>query len=406
MQHFDCLIVGAGHAGAQAAIGLRQNGFAGSVGLIGDEPVAPYDRPALSKEYLAGKKPFERMQLRPEDFWASRDIALLPGRRAIAVDAARKTVTCHDGSEYGYGTLIWATGGAPRRLTCPGHDLAGIHYLRNKADSDALIAALPDASRVVIVGGGYIGLEAAAVLRGLDKSVTLIEAQSRVLARVAAEPVSRFYETEHRRHGVDIRLGSADIERFEGKEGRVAGVRLGSGEALPADLVIVGIGILPCSEPLVAAGAIGGCHGINVDDYSRTSLDDVYCIGDGALMSGGPGVRIESVQNAIDQAMTAAKAICGCPTAHDATALFWSNQYDLKLQTVGLNAGYDEMLVRGDPQTRSFSLVYLRKGVVIALDCINSPRDYVQGRKLVKAGARIDPAWLADASLPLNELAT
>jgi 3-phenylpropionate/trans-cinnamate dioxygenase ferredoxin reductase subunit len=402
MDHFDCLIVGAGHAGAQAAAALRQNGFAGSVGLIGDEPVAPYDRPALSKEYLAGKRCFDRLRLRPDDFWTSRGIALRFGRRAVGIDAEARRVACEDGSAFAYGSLIWAAGGAPRKLACPGADLSGVHYIRGKADADALIAALPGTSRAVIIGGGYIGLEAAAVLRELGKEVALIEALDRVLARVAAEPVSRFYEAEHRRHGVDIRLGAA-LDRIEGAGGAATGVRLASGELLPADLVIVGIGIAPSVAPVVAAGAAGE-NGLDVDAHCRTSLADVYGIGDCARMVTGPGLRIESVQNANDQAVTAARSICGTPVPHSATPWFWSNQYDLKLQTVGLNAGYDATVLRGDPATRGFSLAYLRDGVVIAFDCINATRDYVQGRKLVEAAARIDPGLLADATRPLKAL--
>lgn len=402
MTYFDCLIVGAGHAGAQAAAALRQNGFAGSLGLIGDEPVAPYDRPALSKDYLAGKRCFERMQLRPHDFWISRQIDLRFGRKAVGVDAAAKRVSCADGSEFAYGALIWAAGGAPRKLGCPGAHLSGVHYIRGKADADALINALPLVSRAVIIGGGYIGLEAAAVLRELGKEITLIESQDRVLARVAGVPVSRFYEAEHRRQGVDIRLGTA-IDRIEGADGKATGVRLASGERLAADLVIVGIGIAPSVGPLVAAGAEGD-NGLDVDAYCRTSLADVYCVGDCARMVSGRGLRIESVQNANDQAVTAAKAICGSPVAHGATPWFWSDQYNLKLQTIGLNAGYDTTVLRGDPETRSFSLAYLKDGAVIAFDSINAPRDYVQGRKLVELGARIGPDRLADASQPLKAL--
>ncbi len=402
MDHFDCLIVGAGHAGAQAAAALRQNGFAGSLALIGDEPVAPYERPALSKHYLAGKRCFERMQLRPDDFWVSRKIELRFGRMAVEVDAAARRLSCADGSEFAYSALIWAAGGTPRKLVCPGADLSGVHYIRSKADADALMNVLPGASRVVIVGGGYIGLEAAAVLRELGKEITLIESQDRVLIRVAAEPISRFYEAEHRRQGVDIRLGTA-IDRIEGADGAATGVRLVSGELLVADLVIIGIGIAPSVGPLLAAGAEGD-NGLDVDAYCRTSLTDVYCVGDCARMVSGRGLRIESVQNANDQAVTAAKAICGTPVAHNATPWFWSDQYDLKLQTIGLNAGYDTTVLRGDPETRSFSLAYLKDGAVIAFDCINAPRDYVQGRKLVELGARISPDRLADTSQPLKAL--
>lgn len=394
-QHYDCIIVGAGHSGAQAASALRQAGYSGSIALMGDEPELPYDRPSLSKDYLAGKKDFERMLLRSADFWQSREINFLPGLHINAIDPTVKTISAEDGSIYAFDKLIWATGGAPRKLTCEGSDLAGIFYIRNKADCDALMAALPDARNAVIVGGGYIGLEAAAVLRELGKGVTLIEAQDRVLARVAGETISHFYEAEHRRQGVTIRLRTG-LGRFTGKAGHVDGVVLDTGETLPADLVIVGIGIIPAVAPLLEAGADGG-NGIDVDEYCSTSLPDIYCIGDCARMTNGAGLRIESVQNANDQATTASRSIAGDPVPYNATPWFWSNQYDLRLQTVGLSNGYDETVIRGAPEKRSFSVVYLRQGVVIALDCINAAKDYMQGRKLVEARQRAEPAALASA---------
>ena len=400
-QGFDCVIVGAGHAGAQAAASLRQFGFSGSIALIGAEPELPYDRPSLSKDYLAGKKTFDRLGLRPADFWASRSIYLHLGRRVVAVDPQDKIVTLDDVGALRYGTLIWATGGEPRRLTCEGSDLDGIFYLRSKADSDALMAALPQAKRAVIIGGGYIGLEAAAVLRELSTDVTLIEMQDRVLARVAAEPVSRFYENEHRRQGVDIRL-NVGISAIQGVGGKVTSVALATGDVEPADMVIVGVGIVPAADPLLRAGARGG-NGIDVDEYCLTSLPEIYCIGDCARMVTGSGIRIESVQNANDQATTAARTITGAREPHRALPWFWSNQYDLKLQTAGLNAGYDMTVLRGDPVTRSFSLLYLKDSVVIAIDCINATRDYVQGRKVIEAGAKISLEALADTTVALKD---
>ncbi len=402
MERFDCVIVGAGHGGAQAAQALRQNGFEGSVAMIGDETELPYDRPSLSKDYLAGKKPFERLRLRPEAFWAERGIALRLGRRVVSVDPAARALGCDDGSTIEYRHLIWATGGVPRRLTCAGHDHPAVQYLRSRADSDRMIAALPGIRRVVIVGGGYIGLEAAAVLRELGKAVTLVEAQERVLARVAAEPVSRFCEAEHRAQGVQVLLGTG-VEEIAGAEGGGCTVRLSDGRDCPADLVVVGIGILPEIGPLAEAGARAR-DGIEVDAFCRTSLPDVWCIGDCAILRDGPGIRIESVQNANDQAATVAKAICGRPEPYAATPWFWSNQYDLKLQTVGLNLGHDATVLRGDPAGRTFSLVYLREGVVIAADCINAAKDFVQARKLIEAGCHVPADLLKDPERPLREL--
>jgi 3-phenylpropionate/trans-cinnamate dioxygenase ferredoxin reductase component len=406
MGSYDVLIVGAGHGGAQAAVALRQQGFAGSVAMVGDEPDLPYERPPLSKDYLVGEKAFDRMLIRPAAFWAEREVTMLTGARVVGVDAATRRVTTDGEGRISYGTLIWATGGAPRCLTCPGHDLAGVHAIRTRADVDALVGELPGVTRVVVIGGGYIGLEAAASLSKLGKQVTVLEALDRVLARVAGELLSRFFEAEHRAHGVAVELG-VGVTALEGQDGRVTGVRLADGALLPADMVIVGIGIIAAVEPLLAAGAAGG-NGVNVDDHCRTSLPDIYAIGDCAAhhnrYADGTHIRLESVQNANDQATTAARAICGQPQPYDAVPWFWSNQYDLRLQTVGLSGGFDQTVLRGDMSARSFSLIYLKAGRVIALDCVNATRDYVQGKALVAGGLRIDPVRLADAEMPLRSL--
>jgi 3-phenylpropionate/trans-cinnamate dioxygenase ferredoxin reductase subunit len=403
---YDVLIVGAGHGGAQAALSLRQLKFAGSIALLGDELEPPYERPPLSKDYFSGEKSFERILIRPAPHWAQRQIELLPGRRVTAVDAAAHRVTLRDGTHIGYGTLIWATGGAPRRLPCPGGELAGVHAVRTRADTDAILAQLPASERIVVIGGGYIGLEAAAVLSKFGKRVTLLEAMDRVLARVAGAPLSRFYEQEHRAHGVDVRLG-VTVTALEDSQGRVAAVRLADGSRLEADMVIVGIGITPAVEPLLAAGADGG-DGVDVDAQCRTSLPDIFAIGDCArhvnAYAGGARVRIESVQNAVDQATLVAKTLLGAREAYHAVPWFWSNQYDLRLQTVGLCTGFDAHVVRGDPSQRSFSIIYLRQGRVIALDCVNAARDFVQGRALVAQGASLAPERLADSNVPLKDL--
>ena len=411
MDQADIVIVGAGHGGAQAAIALRQQGFTGSIAIIGEEPELPYERPPLSKDYLAGDKPFERLLIRPAAFWSERQIDFRLGLRVNAVLPEEHRVTTEDGQSFGYRTLIWATGGAPRKLTCPGAEVAGVHYVRSRADVDQQIAELASVSRVVVIGGGYIGLEAAAVLSKLGKQVTVVEALDRVLARVAGEPLSRFFEAEHRAHGVDVRL-SAMVEAIESANGRAIGVRLTDGELIGCDMVVVGIGIIPAVAPLLEAGAAGG-NGVLVDAQCRTSLPDIFAIGDCAAhanrFAGGAVIRLESVQNANDQATIAAKAIMGGTDGYDAVPWFWSNQYDLKLQTVGLSTGYDHVLVRGDPATRSFSVIYLRDGHVIALDCVNMIKDYVAGRALVVAGITTglspDPIQLADPLIALKTLA-
>lgn len=402
---YDIVIVGTGHAGAQAAIALRQEGFDGTIALIGEEDFPPYERPPLSKEYLAGGKLFERILIRPERFWAERGVTLRLGERIVAVDAEARCLTSESGALIAYGTLIWAAGGHARRLSCDGHDLRGVHSVRTRADVDRLIAELPSVQHVVVIGGGYIGLEAAAVLTKFGKAVTIVEAQDRVLARVAGEALSRFYEDEHRQHGVTVRLDDG-VTCIEG-EGAVTGVRLADGVVLPAQLVIVGIGIVPAIAPLVAAGAAGE-NGVTVDAQGRTNLPHVFAIGDCAAhanaFADGAVIRLESVQNANDQATVVARTIMGQDVAYHAVPWFWSNQYDLKLQTVGLSTGHDRTVLRGDPATRSFSVVYLRKGRVIALDCVNAMRDFVQGKALVADGATVAEDALADTDRPLKTL--
>jgi len=405
-ERYDVLIVGAGHGGAQVAVALRQRGFAGTIAIVGEEPELPYERPPLSKDYLSGDKAFERILIRPESFWADRNVAVLPGREVVAVDPEAHGVTAADGRTIGYGTLVWAGGGRARRMACAGGDLAGVHSVRNRADVDRMTEELAATTRVCVIGGGYIGLEAAAVLAKLGKRVTVLEAQDRVLARVAGTALSRFYEAEHRAHGVDVRLGTA-VDGITEANGRAAGVRLADGEVIPCEMVIVGIGIVPAVEPLLAANAEGG-NGVAVDAYCRTSLPDVYAIGDCALHSnafaGGLPIRLESVQNANDMANVVARAIVGEPEAYHAVPWFWSNQYDLKLQTIGLSTGHDAEVVRGDPANRSFSVVYLRAGRVVALDCVNAVKDYVAGKRLVTGAMTIDPADLADTGRPLKEI--
>ena len=402
----DVVIVGAGHGGAQCAIALRQNGFTGSVVIIGREPEPPYERPPLSKEYFAREKTFDRLYIRPPQFWEEKQVDLLLSTEVTAVDPQTRTLTLSDGTSFGYGNLVWAAGGDPRRLSCPGSDLSGLHPVRTREDCDRLMGEIDGGvNNIVVIGGGYIGLEAAAVLTKLGCKVTLLEALPRVLARVAGEELSAFYEKEHRDHGVDLRTGVA-VESLEGV-GRVSGVKLADGTVIPAEAVIVGIGIVPAVGPLILAGAAGG-NGLDVDEYCRTSLPDIYAIGDCAAFAcdyaDGTVMRVESVQNANDQATCVAKAICGDAQPYHAFPWFWSNQYDLRLQTAGLSVGYDQTVVRGDPATRAFSVVYLKHGRVIALDCVNMVKDYVQGRKLVEGKVSPDLAQLADASVPLKEL--
>lgn len=409
IDHADVVIVGTGHGGAQAAIALRQHGHEGSILMIGRDDAPPYERPPLSKEYLAGDKGFERIMIRPEKFWADKDIALRLGAAVTAIDPAAHRLTLSDGGSVTYRKLIWSGGGDPRRLPVPGAVLPGVFYVRDKADADAMMAALADgAKRAVVIGGGYIGLEAAAVLRKLGCEVTLVEMLPRLLARVAGEELSTFYAEEHRRQGVDVRLNEGVRAVLGEDQGKVTGVLLESGEELPCDMVIVGIGVVPAVAPLIAAGAAGS-NGVDVDFCCRTTLDDIYAIGDCAAhandFADGAVIRLESVQNAHDMANTVAKAIMGEKEPYHALPWFWSNQYDLKLQTAGLSLGFDGTILRGDPATCKFTVVYLRDGRPIAFDCVGTMKDYVQARKLLESGiGKVDLALLADPEVPIKDL--
>lgn len=407
MDSADVVIVGSGHGGAQAAIALRQAGHEGSILMLSRDRTPPYERPPLSKDYLAGEKPLERVLIRPEAFWAERGIEVRLGANVAEVDWQAHEVVTGDGARIGYRKLIWAGGGDARRLSCPGGDLAGVHTVRHRTDVDSLRAELDaGARRVVVVGGGYIGLEAAAVLRKLGCSVTLLELQPRLLGRVAGQTLGAFFLEEHRRQGVDVRLETA-LERIEGENGRVTGVVTAEGETIPAEIVILGVGIVAAVGPLIAAGA-SGSNGVDIDEFCRTTLDDVYAIGDCAAHANpyadGAVIRLESVQNAHDMAVCAARGIMGDAQPYDALPWFWSNQYDLKLQTVGLSLDHDAEVIRGSIEERSFAVVYLREGRVIALDCVNRTRDYAQGRKLVEARAMVAPEQLADSELSLKDM--
>jgi 3-phenylpropionate/trans-cinnamate dioxygenase ferredoxin reductase component len=403
----DIVIVGSGHGGAQAAIALRQAGHDAPIIMLSRDRTPPYERPPLSKEYLSGEKPLERILIRPESFWAERGIDLRLGTNVAEVDWMAHEVVTGAGARIGYRKLICAGGGDARRLSCPGGDCAGIHTVRHRTDVDALRSELEaGARRAVVIGGGYIGLEAAAVLKKLGCEVTLLELQPRLLSRVAGETLSGFFLQEHRRQGIDVRLETG-IERIEERAGRAAAVVTTAGDVIPAEIVIVGIGIVAAVGPLLAAGA-SGSNGLDVDEFCRTTLDDIYAIGDCAAHANpyadNAVIRLESVQNAHDMAACVARGIMGNPEPYDALPWFWSNQYDLKLQTVGLSLGHDAEVIRGSLEERSFSIVYLREERVIALDCVNRMRDYAQGRKLVEARAQIDLDLLADSNVALKDM--
>ncbi len=399
-----CVIVGASHAGVQAATRVRRLGWKGSITLIGDEPRIPYHRPPLSKDYLKGAKSVDSIHLHPEAAYQNSEIKLMLGKRVERIDRDAKQVSIASSDSLPYDKLLLAVGSRPKELPIPGTELQGACYLRDLADVDRIRAAVQRGARAIIVGGGYIGLEAAASLRFLGMKVTVLEALDRVLQRVTCETMSAFFARVHKEEDVDIRVG-ADVKSIVGDES-VNGVELGSGEILDADLVVIGIGIVPNIELAEEAGLATG-NGVEVNRFAQTSDLDIYAVGDCASFTHPryeKHIRLESVQNANDQAIAAAKAICGQPEPYDAVPWFWSDQYDVKLQIAGLAEGADEMITRGDPHAgRCMSLLYLKDHKLLAVDAINSPRDFVFGKKLIIEGARFDSAKLADAEIPLIE---
>jgi 3-phenylpropionate/trans-cinnamate dioxygenase ferredoxin reductase component len=379
MARADVLIVGAGHGGAHAAIALRKAGFKGSLMIIDGDPSLPYERPPLSKDYLSGERTEERLLVRPESFWQSQDIRIVVGQQVNTILPGKSAVRLANEEEVSFGELIWAGGGVPRKLNCPGNTLYGIHYVRTRHDVRGLRADLAEAKRVVIIGAGYIGLECAATLAKSARHITVLEAGNRILGRVSGVVVSSFLEAQHRRHGVDIRLADQVQSIQTGVETRLI-VRCQSGDCLAADLVIVGIGILPSVTPLLAAGAEGG-NGVKVDSRCQTSLAGISAIGDCALHANvfaeGQWLRLESVQNATEMAGVVAAAHTGNPRHYVSVPWFWSTQFDHRIQTAGLLAGHDSTELTGDVAVCRFSVRYLKRGRLIAAECINSPREFM-----------------------------
>lgn len=398
------VIVGGGHAAGQVAASLRQEKFDGEIVIIGEEPHPPYQRPPLSKQYLAGEQPLERVYLRPEKFYADKNIELRKGVRVEAIDRAAKTVTTADGETVAYDTLILATGTRARSLPLPGADLAGIHYLRSIADVDAIAADLASAGSVVIVGGGYIGLEVASVARDQGKAVTVLEMENRILQRVTTEDMSAYYHRVHTGHGVDIRVNSR-ASGFEGEGGRVSAVLCGD-ERLPADLVIIGVGVIPNTELAEAAG-LACDNGILVDEHCRTEDPDIWAIGDctnhPSALTGGR-LRLESVPNAMEQARVAAANIVGKEKVYDAVPWFWSDQYDLKLQMVGFSTEADQSVTRGDPDANTFITFHIKDGRVIAADAVNDARNFMVAKQMVAARSAADIDRLRDPEVDLKEI--
>ena len=397
------VIIGAGQACAQAVATLRAEGFAGTITIVGDEPYPPYQRPPLSKAYLAGTFERERLFLKPSAFYAQADCELILETAAENIDRAAQTVRLSNGRIVSYEKLLLATGSRVRRLKLKGADLPGVFYLRGIADVDALRANFAAGKRLAVVGGGYIGLEVAAVAvrQGLD--VTVFESLDRVMARAISPEMSGFYEHVHREAGVRIELNTT-VRSFEGKE-TLEAVRTGD-TCFPADIALVGIGIIPNMEIAQDAG-LPCDDGIVVDDCARTADPRIFAAGDCTRHVGRDGVliRLESVQNAIDQAKHAALAMIDRPTPYREVPWFWSDQFDLKLQIAGLARPEDGLVRRGDPAVRKFAVFHLREGRIAAVEAVNAAPEYVVGRRLIAEGVVVAPERLADTTIAMKSIA-
>jgi 3-phenylpropionate/trans-cinnamate dioxygenase ferredoxin reductase subunit len=402
----QAIIIGAGQAGAQAAQSLRQAGYQGSIILIGEEAIAPYQRPPLSKAYLQGALGADRLALKPEAFYAQNDITLMLGVRALRIDRHAARVETDSGESLGYDQLLIATGAPPRRLNCPGTELSGVHYLRTIADCEGLRTPLREARRMVIVGAGYIGLEVAASARKAGREVTMLEAQSRVLQRVAGPQISAFFDALHRAHGVDLRLG-AMLAGFEGR-GRIERAALASGERIDCDAVLIGVGAAPAVELAAEAGLVID-NGVATDEHACTSDPAIFAAGDCASHPSrlyGRRMRLESVPNAIEQAKVAGTNMAGGSAVYDVVPWFWSDQYDVKLQTAGVAEGADASVVRGDPGAARFSVWSLKGGRVLAVDAVNDPASFLAAKKIIAAKTPLDAKLLADPATDLKSLAS
>jgi 3-phenylpropionate/trans-cinnamate dioxygenase ferredoxin reductase subunit len=402
------LVVGAGHGGGNVVAALRMGGHQGEIVLIGDEPFAPYHRPPLSKAYLKGKAEAETLKLRPESWYESQNIELRLGQSATAFDPVARTLTLEDGTQLPWERLVLATGSRARRLSIPGAELDGILHLRSLADSDRLREAAGPGRRLVIVGGGYIGLEVAASAIALGTEVVLIERENRILARVACEPLAAFFDRYHRGKGLEIRTG-VDVEAFEGPSGHVSGVRLAGGEVIACDAVLVGVGAALCDGIARDAGLACEAGGVVVDENGRTSAEDVYAIGDMTWrpmpLYGGRRFRLESVPNAVEQGRRVAADILGkTPPAHE-VPWFWSDQYELKLQIVGVPFDSHRLVVRGAIDEAKFAIFHLAdSGRVLAVEAVNMPQEFMAGRTLVGEGRVVDADRLADTTVPIKEI--
>ncbi len=403
------IVVGAGQAAGEMATALRMNGYVGPITLLGDEPHLPYQRPPLSKAFLSGDVAIERLYHKSAAAYENAKIEFIPNARATAIDRAGKTLSLADGRKLQYSKLVLATGGRPRLLALPDervNQAPNLHYLRTIGHVDGIRERFHPGSKLVIIGGGYIGLEVAAVARKKGIDVTVLEAAPRVLARVTAPEVSAFYQQVHSAAGVHI-LVNTELKGFEFDDaGRVTHVLAADGVKVPADVVIVGIGLIPNVE-LAAEAGIEIDNGIAVDEYGQTSDPDVLAIGDCSSHPSayaGRRIRLESVPSALEQARSAAAFLVGQRKPYVAVPWFWSDQYDLKLQMVGLNQGYDTVALRGLPANRNFLAFYLKDGRLLAVDSVSRPQEFMVAKKLVAERLAVDVAQLIDESQPLKAL--
>ncbi|MBU8868494.1 NAD(P)/FAD-dependent oxidoreductase [Paenarthrobacter aromaticivorans] len=385
MKYFDVLIVGGGHASAEMAANIRRLGSSVSIGIVSDEPSLPYERPPLSKAFLSGTVQSDQILLREELYWERNNVSVITAERVSAVDTESKVVQCLTGLRLGYGSLVWAAGGRARVLPVPGSEAEGVHYVRTLEGVNNLRDALQTVNDVVIIGAGYIGMETGAVLKSALKvpNVTIVESFSRVLARVTSEPVSSYLQDLHTRNGVRLLL-DAGVECLTEQDGKVSGVRLSSGVTLPADVVIVGIGITPNVEELAAGGAECS-NGVDTDFEGRTNLPDVWALGDCAnTIVNGSRLRLESAPNVTSRAKIVAAALLGAPLPAAEPAWFWSDQFDVRIKTVGVFTGYDKLDLVGDPATGSFSVHYYLQDALIAVDTVNDSKGFAAARKLLR----------------------
>ncbi|MDG1417481.1 MAG: FAD-dependent oxidoreductase [Maricaulis sp.] len=399
------LILGAGQAGGQCAASLRRSGFTGQVILAGDEQHPPYQRPPLSKAYLSGEVTQDRLWLQSPETWQEQSVELRLGANATRITTATKCVSFENGPDQHYSHLVLATGSRVRPLPVVGADLDGVRYLRNIADVDALKVDFAPGKRIAVIGGGYIGLEAASVARKLGARPIVIEAMDRLLARVATPPLSDFYLKAHRAHDVEVRL-TTTVEALRGINGRVSAVLLGDGSEIACDSVLVGIGVLPNQEIAAEAG-LNVENGIVTDENCQTSDPTIYAIGDcanGINRVYHRRMRLESVPNAIEQAKLAAATICKQPSPKPETPWFWSDQFDFKLQSAGIVTGVDKTIVRGDPANGSFALFHLAAGHLIAADAVNDPPSFMAAKMMIANGAAPDPAHLADTNISMKDI--